>query len=97
MPLRPFERSGMATAGHLVFLLSEVDPQPFVWAALLGPLGPGLRVCVWPVGGPLQLPVQLDHASLPSHSVDGAHMESTTDKLGKEDLPYTVLCRKSSL
>ena len=85
------------TVEFLVFLLSEVDPQPFVWAAPLGPLGPGLRVCVWPVGGPLHLPVQLNHASIPAHSVDGAHMDSTTDKLGKEDVPCTVPCRRSSL
>jgi len=30
MPLRSKGRSGMATAGHFVFLLSDVDPQPFV-------------------------------------------------------------------
>jgi hypothetical protein len=53
------------TVGFFVFLLSEGDPQPFVWAAPLGSLRPALRVCVWPVGGPLQLPVQLDHVPFP--------------------------------
>jgi integrase len=39
----------------------------------------------------------LGHASLPSHRVDGAHLESTTDKRGQEALPGPGLCRRASL
>jgi hypothetical protein len=36
MPLLPFERSGMATVDHPTFPLFEVDPQPQLYADIVG-------------------------------------------------------------
>ena len=36
MPLLPFERSGMATVDHPTFPLFEVDPQPKLYADIVG-------------------------------------------------------------